>query len=212
MFKMFSKVASVQKEKKTDKQILHTETLDILKKQKFYTLCLTIEKWRGFLNFPPILKRLPEKRQAGFLATARRSDFLTLKNWSRAHFYDFFMSWKRILWTIFRKCLISKFLRYAVVVLWSSKRWIKNLKWKCWNLQTLWQLLTLPTDKNETQSVGSCGGLEQTLNLTWHEGADFLSIHFVKNETTKKYAMHHIEVSLGSHEFPNISSSKKIDS
>lgn len=69
-------------------------------------------------------------------------------------------------------------------------------------------MLTLPSDEKSTMTTGDCGAKEQTMTIKWHGGNDSLSLHFVMNETSKNYYMHHLEVNLTSDEFPDGKSSK----
>ena len=61
----------------------------------------------------------------------------------------------------------------------------------------------MPTENQSSIATGNCGASEQTINITWHGGDDSLEIHFVKNDTTKRYYIHHLGVNLGEHEFPD---------
>lgn len=65
-------------------------------------------------------------------------------------------------------------------------------------LQTYFKLFDMPIDNATTGANGSCGSLEQELTLRWSiknltltDGA--LTLHFMKNESTKEYSLHHLE-------------------
>lgn len=50
-----------------------------------------------------------------------------------------------------------------------------------------------------TEVSGSCGNLEQNITLQWNNTANVTNnfvLHFIKNETTKQYSFHHLELSL----------------
>lgn len=50
-----------------------------------------------------------------------------------------------------------------------------------------------------TKVSGSCGNLEQNITLQWNNTANVTNnfvLHFIKNETTKQYSFHHLELTL----------------
>lgn len=50
-----------------------------------------------------------------------------------------------------------------------------------------------------TEVSGSCGNLEQNITLQWNNTANVTNnfvLHFIKNETTKQYSFHHLELTL----------------
>ena len=64
----------------------------------------------------------------------------------------------------------------------------------------------MPIDNVTTNATGSCGSLEDQLTLTWsakniNNGS--MTLHFVQNDTTKHYSLHHLEVTLSPADFPN---------
>ena len=64
----------------------------------------------------------------------------------------------------------------------------------------------MPIDNVTTTATGSCGSLEDQLTLTWSAkniSNGSMTLHFVKNDTTKHYSLHHLEVILSPADFPN---------
>ena len=64
----------------------------------------------------------------------------------------------------------------------------------------------MPIDNVTTTANGSCGSLEDQLTLTWSAkniSNGSMTLHFVKNDTTKHYSLHHLEVILSPADFPN---------
>ncbi|EZA58242.1 Lysosome-associated membrane glycoprotein [Ooceraea biroi] len=77
---------------------------------------------------------------------------------------------------------------------------------------TIHKAMDIPSNGTAT---GKCGSTEQNLTLSWTPQAGALSqdnftLHFVKNETDKRYSLHHLEISLASEEFPNDKSNKTV--
>lgn len=64
----------------------------------------------------------------------------------------------------------------------------------------------MPVDNATTNASGDCGKLEQVLTLKWSPKTapvGNMSLHFMKNETTKHYSLHHLEVVLPVTDFLN---------
>nr|XP_033327066.1 lysosome-associated membrane glycoprotein 1-like [Megalopta genalis] len=66
-------------------------------------------------------------------------------------------------------------------------------------------LIDMPVDNTTTKANGTCGKLEQVLELSWSNNATAgdMTLHFMKNETTKRYSLHHLEVKFPQKDFPN---------
>lgn len=66
------------------------------------------------------------------------------------------------------------------------------------------QKIVLPVDKVVVS--GSCDETEQTIILSWNSTMgiknDSFSLHFLKNDTTKKYTLHHIELDIVPQDLP----------
>ncbi|XP_047371385.1 lysosome-associated membrane glycoprotein 1 [Vespa velutina] len=65
--------------------------------------------------------------------------------------------------------------------------------------QTIYKVFNLPDKNNMTKVSGSCGHLEQNITLQWNETANVTNnfvLHFIKNDTTKQYSLHHLELTL----------------
>ncbi|XP_032670566.1 lysosome-associated membrane glycoprotein 1 [Odontomachus brunneus] len=71
------------------------------------------------------------------------------------------------------------------------------------NNKTIQKMMDIPGTGNGTAS-GICGDVEQNLTVSWdaQKDTDNFTLHFVKNETTKHYSLHHFEISLAPEEFP----------
>jgi lysosomal-associated membrane protein 1/2 len=74
------------------------------------------------------------------------------------------------------------------------------------NNKTIQKMMDIPSHGNGTVS-GVCGNIEQNLTVSWDASdaapnTDNFTLHFVKNETTKQYSLHHFEISLAPEEFP----------
>lgn len=65
-------------------------------------------------------------------------------------------------------------------------------------------LFDMPIDNATTKASGTCGKLDQVLKLTWSNKATAgnMTLNFMKNETTKRYSLHHLEVVLPQTDFP----------
>ncbi|KAI4477267.1 hypothetical protein M0804_012857 [Polistes exclamans] len=67
------------------------------------------------------------------------------------------------------------------------------------NNQTKYKVFNLPDSTNETKVSGSCGKLEQSIILQWNGTVNVtntFTLHFSKNETTKQYHFHHLELNV----------------
>ncbi|KAI4486861.1 hypothetical protein M0802_012281, partial [Mischocyttarus mexicanus] len=67
------------------------------------------------------------------------------------------------------------------------------------NNQTTYKVFNLPDKTNETKVSGSCGKLEQSIALQWNGTVNVtntFTLHFTKNETTKQYYFHHLELNI----------------
>lgn len=65
--------------------------------------------------------------------------------------------------------------------------------------QTTYKVFNLPDRTNETKVSGSCGKLEQSIVLQWNGTVNVtntFTLHFSKNETTKQYHFHHLELNI----------------
>lgn len=67
--------------------------------------------------------------------------------------------------------------------------------------KTIQKMMDIPSHGNVS---GTCGDVEQNLTLSWdvQKNMDSFALHFIKNETTKRYSLHHFEISLAPEEFP----------
>lgn len=63
--------------------------------------------------------------------------------------------------------------------------------------------MDIPGHGNGTVS-GTCGDVEQNLTISWdvQKDMDSFMLHFMKNETAKRYSLHHFEIFLAPEEFP----------
>lgn len=64
-------------------------------------------------------------------------------------------------------------------------------------------------------ATGECGSEEQNLTLTWNTTGDMsniVTLHFVKNATKKNYALHCIEATLLTSQFPNANTTGEFES
>lgn len=67
--------------------------------------------------------------------------------------------------------------------------------------QTLHKEMDIPSNSNAT---GKCNATEQILTVSWdapNATKDNLTLHFMKNETSKRYSLHHFEINLAPQEF-----------
>ena len=74
------------------------------------------------------------------------------------------------------------------------------------NHTIFYKTFDMPIDNVTTTASGSCGIVEDQLTLTWsakniNNGS--MTLHFVQNDTTKHYSLHHLEVILSPADFPN---------
>lgn len=67
----------------------------------------------------------------------------------------------------------------------------------------------IPKNSNAT---GICGATEQNITLSWglqNATQNNFTLHFVKDNTTKYYSLHHLEISLVPAELPGYKLSTK---
>ncbi|XP_031833321.1 lysosome-associated membrane glycoprotein 1 [Nomia melanderi] len=81
-----------------------------------------------------------------------------------------------------------------------------NVTYPTGNRTVSYKIFDMPSDNITTRASGNCGKLEQVITLMWsskNENNANMTLHFVKNESTNHYSLHHLEVILPSTDFPN---------
>lgn len=89
-----------------------------------------------------------------------------------------------------------------------------NISYNTTENKKAYTLFDLPTINGSTKALGVCGAEEQNVTLTWmtnrNQSQDNFTLHFVKNETTSHYSLHHMELQLPASAFPNANFSASV--
>lgn len=89
-----------------------------------------------------------------------------------------------------------------------------NISYNTTENKKAYTLFDLPTTNGSTKALGVCGAEEQNVTLTWmtnrNQSQDNFTLHFVKNETTSHYSLHHMELQLPASAFPNANFSESV--
>ncbi|XP_053987945.1 lysosome-associated membrane glycoprotein 1 [Hylaeus volcanicus] len=81
-----------------------------------------------------------------------------------------------------------------------------NVSYENLNHTTSYKIFDMPIDNRTIKANGSCGALEQELNLMWssYNGTNgSMSLHFMKKENDTRYAFKYLNVVLPATNFPN---------
>lgn len=75
---------------------------------------------------------------------------------------------------------------------------------RCYSILLCLQTIQKMMNIGNGNTTGICGNVEQNMTVSWNvqKDTDNFTLHFVKNETTKHYSLHHFEISLAPEEFP----------